>query len=148
MDNIEPLLVAKAVEVDDKAGWMYNTIEYKEKYVKREDNNVWEPAHIGEAEVSAINIMAMRGGYLPLDDGIDEYLKDKYKTTIDEVSNNLILTRLFMKDSGHIRPIKANTHIVTIDDNTGYVCDERDRFDLWCDKQGIAPHYINLVFLE
>lgn len=148
MDNIEPLLVAKAVEVDGEAGWMYNTIEYKEKHLKREDDNSWEPAHIGEAEVSAINIMAARGGYLPLDEGMDEYLNDKYETTIDEVSANLILTTLFMRDGEYIRPIKSNTHIVTIDDNTGYVCAERDRFDLWCDKQGIAPHYMNLVFLE
>lgn len=148
MDNISPLLIAKALEVDDKAGWMYNTIEFKEKQLKREDNNAWVPAYLGEAEVSAINIMAMRGGYLPLDDDMDEYLKGNHATTIDEVSSNLILTRLFVKDGDYIRPIKPNTHIVTLDDNTGYVCSERDRFDLWCEEQGIAPQYINLVFLE
>lgn len=148
MDNIEPLLIAKAVEVGDKAGWMYNTIEFKEKLLKRGDDNAWEPAHIGEAEVSAINIMAMRGGYLPLDDGMDEYLKNNHDTSLDEVIKNLILTRLFMKDGDYIRPIKAHTHIVTMDDNSGYVCSEKDRFDLWCAEKGVAPHYINLVFLE
>lgn len=148
MDNIEPLLIAKAVEVGDKAGWMYNTIEFKEKHLKREDDNAWEPAHIGEAEVSAINIMAMRGGYLPLDDGMVEYLKKNHGTSLDEVVSNLVLTRLFMKDGNYIRPVKARTHIVTMDDNSGYVCSERDRFDLWCAERGVAPRYINLVFLE
>lgn len=148
MDSIEPLLIAKALQVEDNAGWMYNTIEFKEKHLKRDDNNAWEPARLGKAEVSAINIMAMRGGYLPLDEGMDEYLRDKHKTSIDEVSESLILTRLFMKDGEYIRPINAHTHIVTLDDNTGYVSSERGRLDLWCDQNGIPPHYVNLVFLE
>lgn len=148
MDNIEPLLVAKAVRVGDKAGWMYNTIEFKEKHLKRDDNNVWEPAILGKAEVSATNIMAMRSGYLPLNKDMDKFLRDKHGTTIDEVSENLIFTRLFMKDGEYIRPINDYTLIVTLDDNSGYVSSEKDRFDLWCDRNGIPKHYVNLLFLE
>lgn len=148
MDNIEPLLIAKAVEVDDKAGWMYSTIEPKGKCFERKDVKNWEPATLGAAEVSAINIMAMCGGYLSLDNEMDGYIKKKYNTTLDEVSRNLIFTRLFMRDRNYIRPINTNTHIVTIDDKSGFVCSERDRFDLWCKAKGIAPHYINLVLLE
>lgn len=120
MDNIEPLLVAKVVQVKDKIGWMYNSIEFKESYLRRDDNNVWEPATIGKAEMSAINIMAMRGGYLPLDEGMNDYLIAKHQATIEEVSQNLILTRLFMKDGEYIRPIHNLTHVVTLDNDTGY----------------------------
>ncbi|MDO8331632.1 MAG: hypothetical protein Q7T36_14295 [Fluviicoccus sp.] len=148
MDNIEPLLVAKAVRVEDKAGWMYNPIEFKEERLKRDDNHVWEPAIIGKAEMSAINIMAMRGGYLPLDKGMNEYLITEHQATMDEVSQNLILTRLFMKDGEYIRPIHNVTHIATLDDDTGYASSERDRFDLWCEQNGVAPNYLNIVFLE
>jgi hypothetical protein len=148
MDNIEPLLVAKAVRVEDKAGWMYNSIEFKEKRLKRDDNHVWEPATISKAEMSAINIMAMRGGYLPLDKGMNEYLITTHQATMDEVSQNLILTRLFMKDGEYIRPIHNVTHIATLDDDTGYASSERDRFDLWCEQNGVAPNYLNIVFLE
>lgn len=148
MDSIEPLLIAKAVRIEDKAGWMYNTIEFKEKRLKRDDDNVWEPAPLGKSEISAINIMAMRGGYLPLDEGMNEYLEREHNTTADKVGRNLIITRLFMKDGEYIRPIHTHTHIVTLDDNSGYASSERDRFDLWCDQNGIPPHYLNIVFLE
>jgi hypothetical protein len=148
MDNVEPLLVAKAVRVKDKAGWIYSSIEFKEKRLKRHDNHVWEPAAIGKAEMSAINIMAMRGGCLPLDKETNEYLITKHQTTINEVSRNLILTRLFMKDGKYIRPIHNVTHIATLDDDTSYASSEKDRFDLWCKQNGVASNYLNIVFLE
>ncbi len=146
MENIEPLLVAKAIRIDDKAGWMFNAIEPKEKNLKRNDDNKWEPAALGKAEVSAINIMAMRGGYLPLDKEMNDYLKDNYETTIDEVSENLTLTRLFMIDGKYIRPINVHTHIIRLNDDTGYVSSEKDRFDLWCTQNKIPKYYINLFF--
>lgn len=148
MDNIEPLLIAKAVRVGDRAGWMYNSIEPKEKYLKRDDDKFWEPACLSQAEVSAIEIMAMRGGYLPLDEGMNEYLQNNYGKSIQEITESLILTRLFMRDGEHIRPVQVHTHLVTTDDGSGYVCNEIERFDIWCKEKGIAPHYINLVFIE
>ncbi|MEW8333868.1 MAG: DUF6602 domain-containing protein, partial [Candidatus Thiodiazotropha sp.] len=134
MDNIEPLLIAKALRIGDNVGWMYNTTEYKKKILKREDNNTWEPMPLGKAEVSAIYIMASHGGYLSLDESMAQYLIDKHKTTIDVVIDNLITTRLFMKDGEYIRPINTHTHIVTLDDDTGYISSERERFDLWCNQ--------------
>jgi len=148
MDSIEPLLIAKAVRIGDEAGWMYNSVEFKEKRLKRDDDNIWEPAILGKAEISAINIMAMRGGYLPLDEGMNEYLTRTYNAMAVEVGQNLIATRLFMRDGEYIRPIHAYTHVITLDDNTGYASSERDRLDLWCDKNGIPPHYLNLLFVE
>lgn len=148
MDNVQPLLVAKAVQVEDKAGWIYNSIEYKEKCLKRHDNHAWNPATIGRVEMSAIKIMAMRAGYLPLDKEMDEYLTTNHQTTMDEVSRNLILTRLFMKDGKYIRPIHNATYIVTLEDDTGYASSEKDRFDLWCKQNGVASNYLSIVFLE
>lgn len=148
MDNIVPLLIAKAVRFEGKAGWMYNSIELKESRLKRDDISAWEPALLGKAEISAINIMAMRGGYLPLDRNMDDYLKKVHHSTLDDVSQNLIRTRLFMKDAQYIRPIHAHTYTVTTDDNTGYASSEGDRFDLWCEQHGIPPHYLHIVFLE
>jgi hypothetical protein len=148
MENIQPLLIAKAVEVGDIAGWIYKTIEFKEKQLKREDDNSWKPTPLGKAEVSAINIMAMRGGYLPLDVGMEEFLKKEHEVTLDKVVENLILTRVFMKDGDYVRPINMHTHVVTKEDGSGFVSTEKDRFDLWCKDKGIDPYYVNLVFLE
>lgn len=111
MENIQPLLIAKAVEVGDIAGWIYKTIEFKEKQLKREDDNSWKPTPLGKAEVSAINIMAMRGGYLPLDVGMEEFLKKEHEVNLDKVVENLILTRVFMKDGDYVRPINMHTRL-------------------------------------
>lgn len=148
MDNIEPLLIAKAIRVGDKAGWMYNSVESKEKHLKRDDDNFWSPDYLTHAEVSAVQIMAMHGGYLSLDEGINEYLENSYGKSIQEVAESLVLTRLFMRDGDHIRPVHAHTHLVIDGDGGGYVCCEIERFDIWCEKKGIAPHYISLFFME
>jgi hypothetical protein len=148
MDNVEPLLISKVVRAGEKVGWMYNTLEPKEKHLKREDDIVWEPSALGAAEVSAVQIMAMHGGYLAMDDGMNEYFNEKYETSIKEVADHLISTRLFMKDGEYLRPIHSLTHMVAEDDSSGYVCCERDRFDLWCEDNGITPHYINLVLMD
>jgi hypothetical protein len=148
MDNVRPLLISKAVRDGGKVGWMYNTLEPKEKHLVREDDVIWEPSSLTAAEVSAVQIMAMQGGYLPMDDGMNDYLNKEYETSIEEIADNLISTRLFMKDGKYLRPIHSFTHMVTNDDGSGYVCCERERFDLWCKENEIAPHYINLVLMD
>ncbi len=148
MDNVEPLLISKVVRVGEKAGWMYNALEPKEKNLRREDDIVWKPSTVGAAEVSSIQIMAMYGGYLAIDDGMDEYLNEEYETSIAEVADNLISTRLFMKDGEYLCPIHSLTHLVTMDDGSGYVCCERDRLNLWCEENGVAPRYITLVLMD
>ncbi|QOR62812.1 DUF6602 domain-containing protein [Sulfurovum sp. ST-21] len=148
MDSIQPLLMAEAVEEGDKAGWMYNTLEFKEGQLRRDDDNNWEPAPLGKAEIAAINIMAIRGGYLPLDEEMDEFLKKEHDTSLNEVAENLILTRFFMRDENYIRPTTMHTHIITTDDGNGFVANEKDRFDLWCKEMQIEPYYMNLLFLE
>lgn len=112
MDNVQPLLIAEAFEDGDKQGWKYNSLEFKEKHLKREDSNIWEPAIIGEAEISAIHIMLMNSGYLILDDEMEEFLISKHGVAISEVVENLILTRLFMNGDSYIKPINMNTHML------------------------------------
>lgn len=147
MDSIQPLLIAKAGEFNGVTGWVYKTEEYKEKYMEREDDNVWAPSVLGKAEISAINNMAMQGGYLPLDEGMSEYLKGKYGLTVEQVAEALVLTRQFMRDGEYIRPIHQHTFVITNDDGTGFVAFERDRFDLWCAENEIAPHYMSIFFM-
>jgi hypothetical protein len=139
MDNLQPLLVAIPQETSEATGWLYKTLEFNEKYLKRNDDNSWQPAKLGKAEIAVINIMAMQGGYLPLDDGMREYLKKDYNVTLDEVSENLLLSREFMKDGKYIRPINPLTHIITNDDGTGFVASEKERFDLWCTSNHYCP---------
>jgi len=149
MDSGKPLLRAKAGQVEDKFAlvcWFEQNKE--EKHLKRDDDNVWEPASLGKAEMLAINIMVGRGGYLPLDEALNEYLVDTHQATLNDVSQNLIMTRLFMQDGNHIRPIYNQTHIVTLDDDTGYASSERDRFDLWCDQNEIPRHYTNIILWD
>ena len=147
MDSVKPLLIAEAREIDGAAGWAYRTQEFKEKYMVRGDDNLWSPSEIGKAEISAINIMAMQGGYLPLDDGMGEYLIKNYGVTTEQVADALILTRQFMRDGGHIRPIHPHTYVITNDDDTGFVASEIERFDLWCAGNEIEPHYMSIYFM-
>lgn len=147
MDNVQPLLIAEAKEIDDRAGWIYRTEEFKEKHMVRGDDNLWSPSEIGKPEIAAINIMAMQGGYLPLDVGMSEYLARNHGVTIEQVSEALILTRQFMRDGGYIRPIHSHTYVITNDDETGFVASEIDRFDLWCIENAIVPRYMSINFM-
>ena len=96
MDSVQPLLIAEAREVDEAAGWAYRTVEFNEKHMVRGDDNLWSPSRLGKAELSAINIMAAQGGYLPLDNGMNEYLTKNHDLTVAQVSDALILTRQFI----------------------------------------------------
>lgn len=147
MDSVQPLLIAEAREVDEAAGWAYRTVEFNEKHMVRGDDNLWSPSRLGKAELSAINIMAAQGGYLPLDNGMNEYLTKIHDLTVAQVSDALILTRQFMRDGEFIRPIYPRTYVITNDDETGFVASEIERFDLWCAENGIEPNYMSIYFM-
>lgn len=148
MDNISPLLAAIPMETGDAAGWFYSAIEYNEKQLQREDNNSWKPSSLGKAEISAINIMVMQGGYLSLDEEMKDYLEISKNSTLATVVQNLINSREFMKDGDFLRPINHTTHILTIEDGSGFVSSELERFDFWCNEKNIKPNYLNFVFIE
>jgi len=92
--------------------------------------------------------MAMRGGYLPIDDGMRDFLADKHGAVLEVVIESLLMTRLFMKDGEYIRPINMHTHMITNDDGSGFISSERDRFDLWCVEKEVAPHYMNILLTQ
>ncbi len=148
MDSMEPLLLAIPKEVEDRAGWLYRTIEIKEKDLKRENNNKWSPYPLGSPEMSAINIMAMQGGYLPLDEEMQEFLKNNKNSSLEKVVESLTNSREFMIDGNYLRPINGVTHVLTNDGGSGHVSSERDKFDLWCQENDIKPTYMNMIFME
>ncbi|MDM5141654.1 hypothetical protein OB959_17945 [Aeromonas bestiarum] len=148
MDSIKPLLLAIPKEVEDHAGWLYKTIEMNEKNLKRENNDFWSPYYLDSPEISAINIMATQGGYLPLDKGIREYMQNNKNTNLDDVVECLINSREFMIDGNYLRPINTLTHILTNEDGSGYVSSERDKFDLWCQENNIKPSYMSILLIE
>lgn len=147
-ETIAPLLLAEAREIGDRVGWAYSTLERREKSLKRDEQVPWEPERIGPAEVSAINIMAVRGGYLPLDSGMDDYLQKKHGQTLTQTIEKLLATRVFAREEEYLRPVANRTHVLTSDDGGGYISNERARFDAWCEKNSMQPHYIHIVFLE
>jgi hypothetical protein len=147
MDSVQPLLIAEAREVDEAAGWAYRTVEFNEKHMVRGDDNLWSPSRLGKAELSAINIMAAQGGYLPLDNGMNEYLTKNHDLTVAQVSDALILTRQFMRDGEFIRPIYPRTYVISNGDEGGFVASEIERFDLWCAENGIEPNYMSIYFM-
>ena len=148
MDNIQPLLIAEVVEHEGRVGWKYESLELKEKHLKRKDHNSWRPAAIGKAEVAAIRLMMLNGGYLTSDDQVEEFLRNHHGTTFNEVIESLILTRLFISGEGYLKPININTYIMITDDDEGFIASERDRFDLWCNENELEPSYISFMFLE
>ncbi|MGP9576376.1 hypothetical protein ACT3S8_18335, partial [Halomonas sp. AOP42-D2-25] len=106
------------------------------------------PSEIGEAEVSAIGLMAFRGGWLQLDDDFDIYMMKKYQISAQDLKEKLISTKLFMLDGDYIRPIHNQLHMITRDEGNGYVGNEIERFDIWCKKNEIEPSYTHLILVE
>ena len=145
---VAPLLVAEPQEIGESIGWAYKSLEYKEKNLMRNELEVWQPVRVGAAEMSAINIMAFRGGYLELDSGMNEYLIRTHNCSLNDVVSNLIQTRIFAQEDNHLRPVSDVTHILTNDDESGYISSDRDRFDAWCKLNSISPNYMKIVLLE
>lgn len=148
MDSVQPLLIAKGIETPQAAGWHCNWLEFKEKNLIREDDASWQPSAISPAAITLTDIMAIRGGYLPLDDGLQNYISQKHEKDLQVIIDELISTREFMIERNHLRPIHAKTHILTNDDYSGFVAHESERFDLWCDSKDIKPHYMTIFFIE
>lgn len=148
MNSPQPLLIAKGVENDTQAGWVYRTIEPKQKHLVRKDDRSWKPSEVGRPEMAALYIMAACGAYLPLDRGLDEYLAGEHESSLDEVVQNLKLTRMFMTADGGVRPIHKTTYILANDNGTGLVSSEKERFDLWCTEAGCDPCYLTILVQE
>jgi hypothetical protein len=148
IENASPLLSAVPTERLGEVGWVYKSHEFKEKNLIRDEMQLWEPAAVGQAEVAAIGLMGFRGGYLELDAELDSFFQKHHGTTLEVVTSNLLLTRMFAKKNNSLRPLSGHTLLLTNDDDSGYVALERHRLDAWCAQKGIAPHYINIVLVD
>ncbi len=149
VENLSPLLVAIPVEDGEKAGWCYRTVEFKEKSLgSRPDQKQWSPHKISSAVVTAIGLMAMKGGCLISNDGTFEYISEKYDISAGELRRQLLLTLEFMEDGDRIRPINAITYLLKDEDENGWFSHERQRFDEWCTAKNLTPNYMILILLE
>jgi len=148
MENIAPLLIAEPVRVGSEVGWVYKSIEYVERNLQRGENSLWSPAKIGKAEMSVVDIMAMRGGYLELDKELDKYLIKNYQCSLTLVTENLIKTRMFALEDGYLRPLAKVTFALSDNDEGGFIALDRNRFDSWCCIHNKDPYYLTLVFLD
>lgn len=148
MENLFPLLIAKALFRDDKGGWEYRFQEYRERQLKRVETLDWKPEKLGAIEMAAVDLMFVKGGYLKIDNEIEDYFIKVHNTKFSDVANNLKATRLFAVVNKHLRPVSPQTLVITNDDETGYVASDRNRFDNWCKKNGVPPYYINMIFID
>ncbi len=148
VEKLFPLLIAQPVRMGGQLGWIYDSIEYKEKSLDREEEALWEPESIGPAEMSTIQIMALRGGYLKLDKELDNYLMKCHGCSSSQVAERLIMTRAFAREGDYLRPLADVTHVLTNDDGSGYVAVDQNRFDAWCQMHRKEPCYLNIVFVE
>lgn len=148
MENIAPLLIAEPVRVGEEVGWAYKSIECGEKNLQRKEDSLWSPARVGKVEMSIFELMAMRGGYLNLDQDLDNYLIKKYKSSLTLVTENLIKTRMFALEDGYLRPLAKVTFALSDNDEGGFIALDRNRFDSWCRINNKDPYYLTLVFLD
>lgn len=147
MENMSPLLLAKSIQQNGRVGWAYNTMEFKEKYLLRKDDQKWSPEPLSIAGVSAFNLMAAYGGQLPLNDSMAAFFSDKYSIDLDAVVQNILKTKCFILRGDNIVPLSKMTHLLTLEDETGYVAKDRQKFDLWCEENKLSPSYTNLIIL-
>lgn len=148
IEKVIPLLFAEPGELNGQYGWKYRCVDIKEKNLVRNELASWEPSKIGLAEMSAINLMFCAGGYLQVEHDLDIYMQKEFNTTQDKVIKNLIQTQVFAMEGACLRPVSQMTHVITNEDGTGYVGNEKNRFDGWCKNNNIQPHYMNIIFLD
>lgn len=149
VENLSPLLVAIPLIDGDKAGWYYKIIEFKEKVLgSRTEQNIWSPHKVSSAVVTAIGLMAIKGGCVGTNGDTMKYVCEKHGVSCDELKDQLLSTLVFMEDGDKIRPINHTTYLLTENDDTGWVASEKERFDEWCSLKNITPGYIAILLLE
>ncbi len=148
MDNIHPLLVAIPVDTDIGAGWNLRSLEAPEQHLKREDQETWMPVRIGASEISIVNLLAINGGYLNLNDGLRDYISSKYQTDLIEIVERLIATCEFMREGNAIRPVRNILSMLKLGSDEAYISSDRVRFDMWCDAMHHEKHYVTIILLN
>tara|TARA_R110001583_G_scaffold126998_1_gene278607 strand:+ start:386 stop:1702 length:1317 start_codon:yes stop_codon:yes gene_type:complete len=145
-ESLAPLLTATVRREGDNVGWWYRTNEPSEKILKREANTKWEPAKLSAAAITLTNLMIWRGGEFDVSDGT-EWLSNKFGTTFEDVTEELLCSGYFMNDNGFLRPIASVSFIATADDNTGYISTDRKLLDIWLEGQEQEFVISNFIFM-
>ncbi|MCK6889765.1 DUF6602 domain-containing protein [Enterobacter kobei] len=144
MNNVIPMLIATVGRDSKSVGWIYKTIEPKERKLSREDNVTWEPEKISSIQVSMIQLMGVFGELSLSVDNIS-YFKNTYSADLYHEMLSLTKTRLFMFSGNALKPINSNTIVLSVEDGTGYVASERDRLVKWCDNNSISGSIMNII---
>ena len=143
MENLYPLIVAEP----KPNGWIYHTVELKEENLKRNDDNVWKPALLNEAEINVIELMAFHGGFFEMSDENSLYLLNKYSVDIQIIINSLQNTKYFMISEGYLTPINDVLFLIKTEGSVGYIAGNKGQFDAWCRDNRIDPQYTTILKL-
>lgn len=149
MESLRPLLMAVAMQHDGIAGWKYNSVEPGEAVLRKRPATEWEPAQLSAAAVALFGLLMVRGGCVDSgDDELSTYLQREHGLSLDQICAELIGTGYFMREGRFVRPVHTHSILLELDDETGRLAHDQSKFDAWCLKQGLEPHYISLLFLE
>lgn len=133
-ENLSPLLTAIGHREGNNVGWWYRTNEPTEKFLEREAKVEWEPSTLSQAAITLTNLMIFRGGQFDIAEG-SGWLEEKFGTSFDNVTEELLSSGYFMDDNDLIRPIESVSYIATFDDNSGVIATDREKLELWLKKQ-------------
>ncbi len=133
-ENLSPLLTAIGRREGNNIGWWYRTSEPTEKLLEREAKVEWEPSTLSQAAITLTNLMILRGGEFDVVEGAD-WLEEKFGASFDDVTEELLSSGYFMDDNDLIRPIESVSYIATFDDNSGVIATDRQKLELWLEKQ-------------
>lgn len=144
MNNISPFMLAIPKAQGDQLGWKYETIDWNEKKLLRDDDNTWSPDFLNCAQMSILRLMAAYGQF-DISFENENYFKETYDVDLKTEIAALISTRMFMMSDDSIKPINQHTLFLDGEDGTGYVANDIDRFNSWCSINDIEPHYTHMV---
>lgn len=147
MENLSPLLLAIPKEDESRAGWFYRTIEYSEAYLaQRQLTEFWKPTEVSSAIITSMMIMAGNNGKLSTGDGSMAYVAKKHIISIDDLKKQLLATLEFVANEQEIFPLANSLYLLTTEDEkSGWISSDQDRFDEWCETEGIKNNYFILM---
>jgi hypothetical protein len=147
-ESVWPLMVARPTTMGSRVGWICDCQDYKEKHLKRTDDKEWEPSRLNPAEVSILNQLAFNGGEVELTDSLKRYIREKFGRSLESVIESLTLTRELMLDGNSLRLVGHFVAYLKVSETEAYLASDKRLFDMWCDKHGLAKHYVNIVLMN
>ena len=146
-ETTSPLMLAIPMEINDSAGWKYESVFIKESELReRNSSEEWYPYKVSKAASSLIKIMQFWGGELNLK-AINEIANDN-EISLDDLLKELMDTLLFKLDEGVVRPIEHELYLVEDKENNAFITSSRNRLDAWCQRHNIKRNYISLIILN